>query len=194
MIPKIIGITGKKFHGKDTVGNYFVTKHRFERIAFADPLKQACQSIFGFTYDQLYGDQKEVIDEYWGKTPRDIFQFVGTDLFRNQFSKSIWIDSIKRKITSAPSQHFVITDVRFPNEAALIKELDGIIIKVVRNIPDDMSSLHESETHDIVPDFIIQNDSSISDCYTSINKLMYYEYGQKCSCGCSHLTWNDMWD
>jgi dephospho-CoA kinase len=49
----IIGITGKKFSGKDTLGDYFVNNHGYIRLAFADALKNACAEIFGFDFEQL---------------------------------------------------------------------------------------------------------------------------------------------
>ena len=73
----IIGITGKKHNGKDTVGDYY-EKLGFVKLSFAQPLKQVCKCIFDFDNDQLYGDKKEQIDEYWKVKPRTIFQYVGT--------------------------------------------------------------------------------------------------------------------
>lgn len=141
---KIIGITGRKFSGKDTVGNYFVEKYGFERVAYADPLKQATQAIFDFDDEQLYGNQKEILDTYWNVTPRQTLQFIGTDLFRNHISellpnmgKDIWIHALKRKILKIqkknPDAKIVITDVRFPNELQAIKDLGGITIKIQRD-------------------------------------------------------------
>lgn len=37
----IIGITGRKFNGKDTLGEYLVEHHGYKRFAFADALKEA---------------------------------------------------------------------------------------------------------------------------------------------------------
>jgi len=45
----IIGITGYKRHGKDTLGDYLVKYHGYTKIAFADALKEACRNIFDFT-------------------------------------------------------------------------------------------------------------------------------------------------
>ena len=37
-LPKIIGISGRKYHGKDTIGDYLVNKYGYKKIAFADPI------------------------------------------------------------------------------------------------------------------------------------------------------------
>src|SRR5579863_3132559 len=53
----IIGITGRKRSGKDTVGNYLVEHYGFVKVSFADTLKEACKIIFGFSDEQVYGDE-----------------------------------------------------------------------------------------------------------------------------------------
>ena len=41
----IIGIIGKKYHGKDTVAEFMKECGNFEQMAFAEPLKEACSII-----------------------------------------------------------------------------------------------------------------------------------------------------
>jgi hypothetical protein len=153
---KIIGITGKKYSGKDTLGSYFVEKHNYVQIAYADALKDAVKCIFDFDDEQLYGSKKEEIDEFWKITPRQVLQFVGTDLFRNNMKNliphidnNIWIYVVKRKILNImkknPDVCFVITDARFQNEINMVKELGGIVIKVTRDNINNNDS-HESES------------------------------------------------
>lgn len=42
----IIGLTGLKGSGKDTVGAYLVKNHNFERRSFAEPLKRSFAALF----------------------------------------------------------------------------------------------------------------------------------------------------
>jgi len=180
----IIGITGRKYSGKDTLGKILVEKYGYQRMAYADNLKEVCRIIFGFSEEQLYGDLKETPDTYWNETPRKIFQYIGTDLFRNQMGKilpqvgeSIWIKSlektIKDTIANNPNVHIVITDVRFQNEIDSIKSLGGEIIKITRpNINNQ--DVHESESFIdfIEPDHLIINDQNINYLEQQLNKLM----------------------
>lgn len=181
---QIIGITGRKFSGKDTTGGYFVERHGFERLAFADPLKNAAHEIFGFNNDQLYGNEKEIIDQYWKITPRQALQFIGTDLFRNHIcellpdmGKDIWVYVLKRKITNElkknPAAKFVITDVRFPNELQAIKELGGITIKIKRTSVSNNDE-HESEIliDGLITDFVLQNDGTKEDLFDQLSKKL----------------------
>ncbi len=153
---QLIGITGLKRSGKDTLGSNFVEKYGYKRLAFADALKDGCKEIFGFTDDQLYGDKKETIDEYWGVTPRTVLQYVGTDLFRDQLGliipkigKNIWLKVVEKKILDEwknnPATRFVITDVRFSNECQMVKELGGIVIRVKRDSVNNSTDCHSSE-------------------------------------------------
>ena len=170
----IIGICGNKFSGKDTIGNYLVENYQYKRFAFADSLKDICKILFDFNNEQLYGNEKEILDEYWLKTPRELFQTIGTDLFRNNFSEDFWIKVLEKKLIQElknnPFQKIVITDVRFPNEADMIKRLDGKIFKVNRN---ENSDLHESENYiDLInADINIINNGTKEELYYKVNSI-----------------------
>ena len=174
----IIGLTGRKRSGKDTVGKYMVDRG-YIRLAFADALKNACREIFGFTDEQLNGDElKETVDKYWEHTPREILQTVGTELFRNNLPKfcnninnDIWIRVVGKKINDLILQgqtKIVITDVRFENEYRFIKQQGGKIFKIIR--PDNIrhnNSQHESEKliDNMGCNKLIVNNGTIADLY-----------------------------
>lgn len=153
----IIGITGRKQSGKDTVGNYLVKNHGFVRVAFADVLKEACRIIFHLDDEQLYGNAKEIIDSNWQHTPREILQKVGTELFRDELPKhlkisnDIWIRSVNIQIRNLSKQgytRFVVTDVRFKNEFDFVMNLrGGVTWKVIRQsiMHTQSEDLHASE-------------------------------------------------
>ena len=182
----LIGITGEKFNGKDTVGKWLVEKHGYVRFAFADVLKEACRIIFHFDDDQLYGDKKEIVDDFWLTTPREIFQFVGTDLFRNKMAeviphveKNIWIMSVCKKIEKYkkenPDCKIVITDVRFKNEVDIVKKMGGTMWRIERVCDDEHKfATHESEKHikELVVDNVLKNDSTVEDLYKKIDSIL----------------------
>lgn len=126
----LIGITGRKRHGKDTVGAFLENNHGFYATHFAKPLKRACRDIFGFTFDQVYGDQKEIPDPRWdGLTPRAILQRFGTEVGR-AIHPETWVRSTLTRVED--DADVCITDVRFPNEAQAIRDRGGYILKVTR--------------------------------------------------------------
>lgn len=176
---KIIGITGRKFCGKDTLGNFFVENKGYQKIAYADALKDAVKAIFDFDDEQLNGSKKEVVDEFWNKTPRQVLQFVGTDLFRNHtqelmpnVGKDIWCQVVKRKILNKlncnPNAKFVITDARFQNEVDVVKQLGGTVIKLNRNT--GCVDNHESESliDSLYCDHQYENNGSKEELYQQV--------------------------
>jgi len=186
----IIGIAGRKRSGKNSVGKYLSEGRGYTELAFADALKNACKNIFGFTDDQLYGDElKEKIDNYWQHSPRELLQVVGTTLFRNELPKhcnnitnDLWVNVVKKKIIDLVTEKgitkFVITDVRFINEYNFIKNWGGQVFKVIRpNNIEHNNSLHESETtmDNIICDKTILNDGTLEDLYKNIEKNLIYE-------------------
>lgn len=85
----LIGLVAPKRSGKDTAANYLSTSYGFRKYNFADPLKKGIGEMFGLSYDQLDGEGKEKIDPYWGVTPRELFQKIGTELFQYELPKVI---------------------------------------------------------------------------------------------------------
>src|SRR5687767_10209152 len=76
---KIIGLMGVKGSGKSTGSDYLISNYQYKEVAFADPLKKACQALFLFTDEQLYGTQeeKERADPRWFNcSPRTVMQFI----------------------------------------------------------------------------------------------------------------------
>jgi len=175
----IIGITGNKQSGKDTSANYFIKKHNFIKLSFAQPLKEICKVLFDFNEEQVNGSKKEEIDEFWKVTPRSIMQFLGTEIFRNEISKIIpnikenfWTKIMEQKILNNNNKHIVIPDVRFSNEVDLIRKFNGIIIQIHRNtgIIDFHSS--ETELNKIIPDYIIENNDTIDELYKKLKYII----------------------
>lgn len=157
----VIGITGQKQSGKNTLGNEIIKRHSgFVQYAFADPVREAAKAFFGWT-DEEMSKNKETIDPFWGISPRQALQFIGTEVGRqgfglrfSEFNKTtgdtIWIKRFYKFLENTkPYQHIVITDVRFLNEVNAILNLDGnkylpIIVGVMRNGYDGDN--HASET------------------------------------------------
>ena len=178
---QIIGITGRKQNGKDTIGNYLIENYGYERYAFADPLKEICKILFGFNDDQLWGNKKEEMDPFWKTTPRKLFQFIGTELFREQLyqvlpdvTDDIWVKVLEKKLMdSDPLKKIVITDIRFQNECDLIKKLGGTLIRVTRNTLE-VNDLHSSEKDidDFNVDYEIINNTNKMDLYEKIDVIL----------------------
>ena len=144
----IIGLTGRKYNGKDTAAKQLINDG-YIPMSFAEPIKDVAKMLFGFSENQVNGSQKEEMDVRWNTTPRAVLQFIGTELFREQIQQLLpeigadfWVKSIENRIPS--NANVVITDVRFPNEVAMIRKLGGKIIRVRRTLVSNPDT-HASE-------------------------------------------------
>ena len=160
----VIGISGKKQAGKDTLANYAkVLLGDVEICSFADALKECCISIMGLSHDSCYGSDNDknmptqylwenlptIITNKYGKirgfmSAREILQIFGTDIMRNMFSQKIWVDATLRRINNIECSFVVIPDVRFVSEVNAIMGLEnGYLIRLTRKVFEDS---HPSET------------------------------------------------
>lgn len=125
----IIGISGYAQSGKDTVAELLVTKYGFERVAFADAIRNFVYDInpkVHVGYDIVTTVKTLVDNEGWDEAKkhsevRELLQKVGVAA-RNQFGEDFWVRQALSKV--GYTQNTVITDVRFKNEAMSIKDKD----------------------------------------------------------------------
>lgn len=134
----IIGITAAIGCGKDTIADYLIEHHGFIRLSFAGKVKDVAALVFGWDRELLEGRTRdsrtwrEVVDPFWGLSPRTALQRIGTEMFRDQIHPETWIKAVQKQIMSAPDQNYVITDCRFENEVNAILDLGGQIWAVSR--------------------------------------------------------------
>ena len=180
-VKMIVGIIGKKNHGKDTFADALVA-NGFVKLSFSDPLKKICQILFQLSDAQLHNTvEKETKVREWDMTPRQMFQKVGTDLFRNHFDDKIWLKLLFRKLKTLSDKNIVIPDIRFQDELDMILSLQNsekvIIFEVIRpnlNITEDK---HISENNKLHCEFIrrLYNDSTLENFQKSIEKILKTE-------------------
>jgi hypothetical protein len=155
-------------------------------LAFAGKLKEAAKLIYGLTDEQVYGDiaVKETVDEFWGVTPRHILQQIGTEVARN-IHPDTWIKSVQREILRLNKEakednlhppNFVISDVRFLNEAKALKDMGGTLVRVTRpGIAIGLAfSNHASETEQeaILCNSLLLNSGTLEDLEKKVDSLM----------------------
>ena len=182
----IIGLMGLKKSGKTLAANYLVSNYNFVERAFADCLKKAIQEIFLLTDDQVFGtqEQKEECDSRWFNcSPRQILQFVGTDLLRNnlnlimpEIGKNVFVHHMRiwcQDQFKDSKFRLVIPDVRFQNEVDFIHELGGIVIKINRFDSSLDTHASENELLNIENfDYQINNNTTIEEFVIAINECL----------------------
>jgi len=155
----IIGLTGRKRSGKDTVARFIMDMvPDSERLAFADPLKEEVAAACGVSvaYIEAHKENFRLILQGWG-----------TDFRRELSDPEHWIKQMRREIAIAvacDTPLAVVTDVRFPDEAEALRRLGAVIIRVVR--PATRNGDHhpsETNTDEMEVDAEILNDSGLEE-------------------------------
>ena len=185
----IIGLCGNKRAGKDSFADHLISKYKtIQKYSFAGPLKKACQIMFCLSAEQIDGTLKETVDKRWGLSPRQIFQTFGTDLIRNEYPKlvpgskvekigsSFWVYRFQiwyeNWIKENPKKVLIITDIRFPDEFEVLKNMGGTIIKITRpsySINDNHIS--EKNISKIDGDYHIINEGTLNEYQNKIEQL-----------------------
>lgn len=133
---QLIGLTGGKGVGKDTCARHLSEVFGMRQFAFADPVKQGLCAMFGVS-TALFNDpavKETPLPDLLGNTPRHLMQTLGTGWGRGMVSDTVWVDLMAQKIEKARVAGFgvVVSDVRYDNEAELIRRLGGFIWSIER--------------------------------------------------------------
>lgn len=177
---KIVGMLGLKGHGKDTAAEALTDKG-WLRAAFADPLYAEVSGNFGVSVAALQRRETKEIDWpslalvncndalfksimlklfahlsaeevlTTPRSPRFILQHWGTEYRRETFGEAYWREQLKQLLLQKPQANWVITDVRYPDEAQMLQDMPSgqcTLMRVIR--PSlmahiDVAAMHKSE-------------------------------------------------
>lgn len=135
--PTLIGLSGYARSGKDSVARILNRLYGHEQISFAAKLKTLALAID--PYVAFPGSNKHRLSEALADLgPEDvktipevrrIYQAVGNEV-RNVLGENVWLDAALGDLDRNKS--YVVSDVRYPNEAIEIKRQGGVVYRVVR--------------------------------------------------------------
>lgn len=170
---KIILISGKAQHGKDTTAQIIkneLTKQGNKVIIthFADLVKFTCEKYFDWN-----GEKDEA-----GRT---LLQYVGTDVVRT-INPNYWADFVINFLSMFPEEwdYVLIPDCRFKNELELWGGWDTVSVRVIRenfkSILTTEQLNHPSETalDDYEFDYYIHNDGDLKQLENEVDKFIDY--------------------
>jgi hypothetical protein len=178
--PLVLGLGHKARHGKDTAAA-MIKKERGDdlkivSINFADALRtyvnedinslaagskdpaviQTCYKV----YCKLWGvdyDPNAVVDAtYVHGKQRALLQAIGQG--KRDVLPDYWIDLWREAVEATDADVVLVTDMRYPNEARLIKELNGYTLKITRAgykglSPEAAGHISENALNDFVFDY-----------------------------------------
>jgi hypothetical protein len=202
---RLIGLVGFIGSGKGTFADVLVERHGFVKESFANGVKDATATVFGWDRKMLEGDTdisriwREKPDAFWSKkfekefSPRLALQLMGTEAGRGVFHEDLWIHSLERRLQE--DKDYVIADVRFPNEIKAIQEMGGKVVRIKRGEnpewyytaldynmrassvkPDD--SIHSSEWAWIgsALDAIVDNNCDLEQVPKNVDRMLHSLY------------------
>jgi len=157
---KVVAVVGTLNSGKNTFAEGFIDRGYFTPMAFADPIKIILQDLFDLPAEELWGTSDK-------RTPRgrELMQAFGTD-FARKYEPDIWANKMEERIAYCARHGIdscfhnrgvqskygvIITDLRFPNEAKMLREkYAATLIKIIRPRSQDAATAeqnqHASET------------------------------------------------
>ena len=147
---KWVALYGPAGCGKDSIAEYLCGLHGFERVAFADPVREMALAIdpwidcFDFLERPAGHDPMRVVYNSrlsalvnkfgWDYVKREydearrLLQRIGTDAVRAQ-TPNYWVDWARAKAIDLGCP-VVVTDTRFPNEADMVRSEGGMVVRI----------------------------------------------------------------
>jgi dephospho-CoA kinase len=170
----IIGLTGFARSGKDSVAKVLIENYKFTRVAFADPIRDLL-----FELNPLLENGHRLsstVEEYGWEVAkakpevRRLMQTLGVSA-RKIIDEDLWV--IKALRTMDDDKNYVVTDIRFENELAVLK-LSGAQIWRVKRSGVGAINNHVSEaqmsTFEVDQTFI--NDGTLADLEATVKSFM----------------------
>ena len=169
---KVICISGKAQHGKDTTAGYLkeMLEARGNKVLvthYGDLVKYICATFFG------WDGQKD-------EKGRTLLQYVGTDSIRAR-KGDYWVKFVSDILMFFPGQwdYVLIPDCRFPNEIDdMCHNFDVTHIRVIREnfespLTEEQQN-HPSETalDHVAPDILLINRGDLDDLKNAVKKIV----------------------
>jgi len=171
-----IGLIGYSQSGKDTIASILVEKYGYTRIAFADKIREFLYDLNPMVACSPTGYLQDLVNlvgwEDAKKEPqvRRLLQDLGVSA-RKIVDENIWVTLALGNIDV--NQRVVITDVRFENEAVMIKLMGGQLWRVKRiGVGPVNDHVSESELEGYKVDQIFVNNGTLKDLEVLITTRM----------------------
>lgn len=180
-MPQVIGVTGRKYHGKDSVARELAASG-YAVVRFAGPLKAMLRAFYRehgvdeiIIDRKIEGDLKEHPCPFLrGKTPRHAMQTLGDEWGRQLIADDLWIESLRYRLE--PHDKVVVPDCRYANEADLLKRTGARLWRVEANqrVAPTAGSSHASETEvgSLPVDIEISNNGSLYELSAAVKAAL----------------------
>jgi len=163
----LIGLTGYAQSGKDTLASVLVENYGYSRIAFADKIRDFLYGINPMVACSPTGYLQDLVNLVgWDKAKQEpqvrrLLQDLGISA-RELIDENIWVNAALSSVST--EDRVVVTDVRFENEAVMVRLMGGQLWRVKRvGVGPVNNHVSESELDGYKVDQIFVNNGSIED-------------------------------
>lgn len=168
----MIGLCGPARTGKDTAADLLLSNVRGYRYSFADPIRDMIKALGVDMSNPYWIEHKEAPVPWLGASPRRLMQTLGTEWGRQMIREDIWLQ-MAAHVFKVNGPGMVVSDVRFENEAAWVREHGGLIIHIRRSSAPKVAS-HISEAGVAVAegDALVHNEGTIQEFETALMEVV----------------------
>ena len=171
-----IGLVGYSQSGKDTVADILVKNYGYTRVAFADKIREFLYGLNPMVTCSPTGYLQDLVNLVgWDAAKQEpqvrrLLQDLGNSA-RKTIDENVWVTLALGNIDV--NQRVVITDVRFENEAMMIKLMGGQLWRVKRvGVGPVNDHVSESELEGYKVNQIFVNNGTIEDLEALIKTRM----------------------
>lgn len=169
--------------GKDACAEY-LKRYGFQHHKITKVLKDMIRVGFGFTDAQLESRDKDVTCPELNVTPRQVMQFVGTELFQYElqkliphFNRDFWLIRLAKEMNNV--RNVVISDLRFIHELDFFRRTfpdeQIVVVKLIRGsvvLQNNKTHPSENEHNKIAYNYIIDNNGGIAELHKKLDNMM----------------------
>lgn len=172
----IIGLSGYAGSGKDTVAQMIQELQpdkNWQIKKFSGKLKEMASLLtgidVGYFEDQYFKQNRVILCGDKGYKARNFLQFLGTECVRDLLGEDVWVNALLKDY-NGEKDNWIITDVRFSNEAEAVSLL-GHVVKIVRG---SAVNGHPSETalDNYTLDYCLNNMGDLEDLRTEVEYML----------------------
>jgi len=164
---RLVGLVGYPGSGKDALAAELCRWASYTRYAFGDAVKSLLLAT-----DKTYGDSLERLEDWKRKglhETREKLQNLGQRL--RDYDEDFWI----RSMPAVLADRSLITDIRYPNELAWIKERGGTVVAIHREGYGPVNShISERNTGLLIEssDLTLHNNATIEELAARFNTAL----------------------
>lgn len=178
--PRLIGLCGYAGSGKDTVRDLLEARG-FSGFAFADPIRAMLRALLesngicsGYMDERAL---KEAVIPSLDVSYRHMAQTLGTEWGRGCLRDDFWLRiagaHMADAVYFAGAERFVVSDVRFLNEAEWVKQRGGVLWYVERTSAVPVRAhLSESEIARLTVDRVIPNNGTLAELADAVAQAL----------------------